>query len=48
MVKLFVRLAQHGHKFNPGHAQLKARVLKRYNRLNRFLTASAKSVTDAL
>jgi endoglucanase len=37
MVKLFVRLARRGHEFEPGHGPLKARVLKRFNRLSRFL-----------
>lgn len=39
MVKLFVRLAEHGHEFKPGHAALKGRVLKRFRGLERFLTA---------
>jgi putative aminopeptidase FrvX len=37
MVKLFVRLANHGEKFKPGHAELKARVLKRFEQLKSFL-----------
>src|SRR5208282_6648797 len=37
MVKLFIRLAQTGHQFKPGHAALKARVLKRFNRLKHLL-----------
>jgi putative aminopeptidase FrvX len=37
MVKLFIRLAQHGHEFKPGHAFLRARVLKRFKKLSRFL-----------
>ena len=37
MVKLFVRLANRGHEFKPGHAELKARVLKRFDRLKKFL-----------
>jgi putative aminopeptidase FrvX len=37
MVKLFVRLAQYGHEFKLGHAALRARVLKRFKRLERFL-----------
>jgi putative aminopeptidase FrvX len=37
MVKLFVQLAQHGHEFRPGHAALRARVLKRFTRLKHLL-----------
>lgn len=37
MVKLFVRLAEHGHEFKPGHHDLRARVLKRFERLKKFL-----------
>jgi putative aminopeptidase FrvX len=37
MVKLFVRLAEHGHEFVPGHRALRTRVLKRFNKLKRFL-----------
>jgi endoglucanase len=37
MVKLFVRLAQKGHEFEPGNVDLKKRILKRYLRLERFL-----------
>ena len=37
MVKLFVRLAEHGHEFKPGHAALRARVLKRFTKLKHFL-----------
>jgi putative aminopeptidase FrvX len=37
MVKLFVRLANYGHEFKPGHAELKARVMKRFERLKKFL-----------
>ena len=33
MVKLFVRLAQSGHEFQPGHGALKERVLKRFKKL---------------
>jgi putative aminopeptidase FrvX len=38
MVKLFVRLAEHGHEFVPGHGALRERVLKRFKKLQRFLT----------
>jgi putative aminopeptidase FrvX len=38
MVKLFVQLATHGHEFEPGHAQLRQRILKRFNRLKNLLT----------
>jgi endoglucanase len=38
MVKLFVRVAEHGHEFRPGHAALRARVLKRFNRLKHLLS----------
>ena len=37
MVKLFVRVAEHGHEFVPGHGALRARVLKRFRRLQGFL-----------
>jgi putative aminopeptidase FrvX len=37
MVKLFVRLAQHGHEFKPGHGALRARVLKRFRKLSHLL-----------
>jgi putative aminopeptidase FrvX len=37
MVKLFVRLAEHGHEFKPGHAALRARVRKRFARLKHLL-----------
>jgi len=37
MVKLFVHLAKTGHKLKPGHGELKSRVLKRFNRLQKFL-----------
>jgi putative aminopeptidase FrvX len=39
MVKLFVRLAQHGHEFVPGHGALRARVLKRFKKLGHLLGA---------
>lgn len=37
MVKLFVRLAEHGHEFVPGHAPLRAKILKRFKKLERLL-----------
>jgi putative aminopeptidase FrvX len=37
MVKLFVRLAEHGHEFKPGHGALRARVLKRFAKLKHLL-----------
>ncbi|MGD0387427.1 MAG: M20/M25/M40 family metallo-hydrolase [Tepidisphaeraceae bacterium] len=37
MVKLFVRLAGHGHEFVPGHGALRARVLKRFKKLGHLL-----------
>jgi putative aminopeptidase FrvX len=37
MVKLFVRLAEHGHEFKPGHAALRKRVLKRFRKLQHLL-----------
>ncbi|MGA2440089.1 MAG: M20/M25/M40 family metallo-hydrolase [Tepidisphaeraceae bacterium] len=37
MVKLFVRLAEHGHEFVPGHVALRARVLKRFRKLGHLL-----------
>jgi putative aminopeptidase FrvX len=40
MVKLFVALARNGHKFKPGHTDLKSRVLKRFNRLSHLLVQS--------
>jgi putative aminopeptidase FrvX len=37
MVKLFVRLAQHGHEFKPGHGMLRGRILKRFGGTKKFL-----------
>jgi putative aminopeptidase FrvX len=37
MVKLFVRLAEHGHEFKPGHGVLRERVLKRFTKLKHLL-----------
>jgi endoglucanase len=37
MVKLFVRLAEHGHEFKPGHGALRERVLKRFKKLEDLL-----------
>jgi putative aminopeptidase FrvX len=37
MVKLFVRLAEHGHEFKPGHGELRRRVLKRFGKLKHML-----------
>jgi endoglucanase len=37
MVKLFVRVAKHGHEFEPGHGALKQRVEKRFNKLKHLL-----------
>jgi putative aminopeptidase FrvX len=37
MVKLFVHLARHGHEFEPGHAVLRGKVLKRFAQLEKFL-----------
>jgi putative aminopeptidase FrvX len=37
MVKLFVRLAERGHEFVPGHRALRERVLKRFKKLEHFL-----------
>jgi endoglucanase len=37
MVKLFVRVARNGHEFAPGHAALKARVEKRFEKLKHLL-----------
>jgi putative aminopeptidase FrvX len=37
MVKLFVRLAQRNHEFEPGHGALRERVLKRFRKLERLL-----------
>jgi putative aminopeptidase FrvX len=39
MVKLFVRLAEHGHEFKPGHGALRERVLKRFKKLGHLLQA---------
>jgi putative aminopeptidase FrvX len=33
MVKLFIQVAAHGHEFEPGHAMLRERILKRFERL---------------
>jgi hypothetical protein len=38
MVKLFVQVAKNGHAFEPGHAALKERVEKRFNKLKHLLT----------
>ncbi|HEY1921603.1 MAG TPA: M20/M25/M40 family metallo-hydrolase [Tepidisphaeraceae bacterium] len=38
MVKLFVRLAEHGHEFKPGHGELRKRVLQRFSKLKHLLT----------
>jgi putative aminopeptidase FrvX len=37
MVKLFVRLAEYGHEFVPGHGALRKRILKRFTKLQKFL-----------
>ena len=37
MVKLFVQVARNGHKFEPGHKALKARVEKRFEKLKHLL-----------
>ena len=37
MVKLFVQVAKNGHAYEEGHAELKARVEKRFAKLKRFL-----------
>lgn len=37
MVKLFVRVARHGHEYEEGHAALKARVEKRFEKLRGLL-----------
>jgi endoglucanase len=37
MVKLFVQVAKNGHEFEPGHAALKQRVEKRFNKLKHLL-----------
>jgi putative aminopeptidase FrvX len=37
MVKLFVRVAEFGHEFEPGHAALKWRLMKRYNKQKHLL-----------
>jgi endoglucanase len=37
MVKLFVQVARQGHEFKPGHADLRERVLKRFDRLKNLL-----------
>jgi endoglucanase len=37
MVKLFVGVAKNGHTYEEGHAELKARVEKRFAKLRRFL-----------
>jgi len=38
MVKLFVRVAEHGHTYEPGHAALKKRLEKRFGKWKRRLT----------
>ncbi len=42
MVKLFVRLAEHGHEFEPGHAALRERVLKRFGKLEHLLVGKRR------
>ncbi len=37
MVKLFVEIARRGHEYEPGHKLLKARVEKRFKKLQRYL-----------
>ena len=37
MVELFVQLALHGHEYQPGHADLKKRILGRYRKLKGLL-----------
>jgi putative aminopeptidase FrvX len=37
MVKLFVRIAEQGHKFVAGHGDLRKKILKRYMKLKRLL-----------
>ncbi len=37
MVKMFVRLAEHGHEFKPGHGALRKRVLQRFSKLKHLL-----------
>lgn len=37
MVKLFVRVAEHGHEFEPGHGALRGKILKRFKKLEGFL-----------
>ena len=37
MVKLFVRVAEHGHEFLPGHAVLRGRILKRFKKMEKLL-----------
>jgi putative aminopeptidase FrvX len=40
MVKLFVRVAEHGHEFAPGHGVLRARLRKRFEKLKHLLEAN--------
>jgi len=37
MVKLFVQVARNAHTYRPGHVALRARVMKRFNRLKHLL-----------
>jgi putative aminopeptidase FrvX len=37
MVKMFVRLAENGHEFKPGHGVLRKRVLQRFSKLKHLL-----------
>ena len=39
MVNLFVKLARHGHEFEPGHKALRERVEKRFDKLKHLLKA---------
>lgn len=40
MVKLFVRIARNGHRYEPGHKALRQRIEKRYRKLKYLLDAS--------
>ena len=42
MVKLFVHLAKTGHRWEPGHRLLKARVEKRFRKWKKLLESSAE------
>ncbi len=43
MVKLFVRIARTGHRYEPGHKALRQRIEKRYRKLEHLLKAAIRT-----